>query len=142
MNRKGTVLFVLAIILALMGAGGCGVGDAGLILSSVDSSALHQGIAAFVVRSPTIPVAHPGQIDWAPLPGAHILVADAGGSTVGTAVSDSAGRFFIELAAGRYLLTPQKMGSTSFPIPPSPLQVVVPQNDVAHVRIDYDTGIR
>lgn len=122
---------------------GCGSNSSGSdMLVNVDPSALVTGIAGEVRQSPTVPVARPGQIDWAPLADARITIDRESGEGVGTVVSDSAGRFGVALPAGRYRLTPQPFEGQILPTPPEPQIVNVVQGDVASVLFDYDTGIR
>jgi hypothetical protein len=114
----------------------------GLDIINVDSTELHVGIAGEVRKSPISPVDIPGVENSAPLPGAHITIRRVPADVVGQVVSDSGGRFFVELDPGTYTLTPESFGSNSFPTPPQQQQIVVPQNGIVSLRLDYDTGIR
>jgi hypothetical protein len=142
MAEGSGLVAAMALMLALTSLGTSSCRDAKDMLINVDSTALHVGIAGEVRRSPIMPVERPGVENSAPLAGATITIQRDGGKTIGNVVSDSTGRFYVELDPGTYILTAQPFANTPFPIPPGPQRVVVPPNGIVHVRLDYDTGIR
>ncbi len=109
---------------------------------SVNGGTVTTGVAGVVLRAPTKPVARPGEDDTAPLAGARIAVNIDGGDRIGVAVSDSAGHFLVELAAGNYILTPLPFSDQPFPVPPAPAHISVKSGQSTTVQFVYDTGIR
>ncbi|MBS1911171.1 MAG: hypothetical protein JST22_04220 [Bacteroidetes bacterium] len=108
----------------------------------VDSAALRTGIAGEVVMRPTRPVEADGVIATAPLAGATILVQDADHIALGKVTSGSTGRFFLQLLPGTHYLYPQALGRKMFPHPLDSKRVYVNEGKVAHIVLEYDTGIR
>jgi hypothetical protein len=143
-NRLTTVITASfgSLLLMILASGVESCRNRGLDIINVDSTALHVGIAGEVRRSPISPVDLPGVENSAPLPGAHITIRRVPADVIGQVISDSSGRFFVELDPGTYTLIPEAFGSNPFPTPPEEQQVVVSQNSIVSVRLDYDTGIR
>jgi hypothetical protein len=145
MNNRITAVITASfgtVLLLILASGAESCREKGLDIINVDSTALHVGIAGDVRKSPISPVDLPGVENSAPLPGAHITIRRVPADLIGQVVSDSGGRFFVDLDPGTYTLTPESFGSNPFPTPPDQQQIVVPQNGIVSVRIDYDTGIR
>jgi hypothetical protein len=140
-SRSLSALAAAAIVALALAACSSSTGGAATALNT-DSARVVAGIAGTVVRSPTVPVSRPGEIDWAPLAGARIDIERADGGKRGYVVSDSGGRFFVDLGPGSYRLIAQPFTAGMFPTPPGPQEVVVPAHGIVQVRIDYDTGIR
>ena len=121
----------LLIVLAACGGGG----------SPAPAASGGTGIRGVAVAGPTCPVERPGDSACQPRPvdGAVVVVTDPAGEEVGQATTDAEGRFFVPLAAGRYLLTAGDVdGLTGAP---APMEVVV-TDGAATVELEYDTGIR
>ena len=139
-TKPCTSFLLMTLTLLATGVVGCSKNSREMLIN-VDKAALRVGIAGEVRKSPIMPVERPGQDNSAPLAGAYIAISKSPGGFVGNVVSDSLGQFSVELQPGVYTLTAQSFGST-FPIPPGPQDVTVPENGTVHVRLDYDTGIR
>ena len=99
-------------------------------------------MTGYVHAGPTCPVQ---QVNASPcerlVVSAKIVVTRPDGTAVTVIVSDAAGRFSLELPAGRYLFTPQPvqglMGVAA------PISLVVAQgSNPAPLDFAYDTGIR
>lgn len=142
MNHISPLIPVLAALLLVSVGSTTGCSESGGGILNVDSAALKVGIAGEVRKSPINPVGRPGVDNSALLAGAHITIRRDPGTVIGQAVSDSAGRFFVELEPATYTLIPEPFGDTPFPTPSGEQQVVVAPNAIVYVRIDYDTGIR
>jgi len=99
------------------------------------------GIFGSALAGPTCPVEQPGDPACAarPVPGAVVVIRDAGGAEIATAVTDESGRFFVELAAGDYTVVPQPVEGLLGVPPPVPVQVTEGETVV---ELAYDTGIR
>jgi hypothetical protein len=100
------------------------------------------GISGVAVAGPTCPVETLGDPACAPrqVADATIIVVDATGADVGTAVTGLDGAFFIALPAGEYTLrgAPVEglMGT------PDAMTVTVTDGAATEVQLSYDTGIR
>ncbi len=92
--------------------------------------------------SPVTPISRQGEENSRPLAGARIAFTRESGEAVGSAISDSSGRFGIELAAGRYIATPSPFEGTPYPRPPAAETLVVTDGATAHLSFMYDSGIR
>lgn len=99
-------------------------------------------ISGLVLKSPIYPVSRPGQINSAPLAGATIAIANSSGSFNTTVVSDTAGKFYLKVAADTYRLTPQQYSNSGLPRPGASVTSVVPANTTVYDTLNYDTGIR
>ncbi|HET6400644.1 MAG TPA: hypothetical protein VFH95_04515 [Candidatus Kapabacteria bacterium] len=100
-------------------------------------------IAGLVLEGPISPVQQQGESNEAPLAGAPIAIANSVNSTiVAKVVSDSAGKFFVNVAAGSYILTPGQVSNSGLPRPLQPSMVQVPVNTTISDTLHYDTGIR
>lgn len=106
------------------------------------STSLSSGIAGEVRRGPIAPVAHEGEENTAPQAGATIVVKTSQGAVLGYVLSDQEGSFLVALAPGDYILEPRTVAGTLDFGAPAPQSVTVLANLVAHVQIEYDTGIR
>jgi hypothetical protein len=75
-----------------------------------------------------------------PVPGAVLLVLDAGDERVAEIITDDEGRFSAAIAAGSYRLVPQPveglMGTAE------PQDVTIEAGETTTVVVGYDTGIR
>jgi len=100
-----------------------------------------RGIA---VAGPTCPVVtdppDPGCQDR-PIGGARVLVTDASGSEVASAVTDEDGRFSVELPPGTYRLVPQPVTGLMGTAAPVTVRVIHGAAMVP-ITLAYDTGIR
>lgn len=99
------------------------------------------GIFGTAAAGPTCPVEQPDDPACQPRPvaGATVLIRDATGAEVASAVSGADGTFFVELPAGSYTLFAQPVeGLMGFP-EPVPVEVT---DGEATVDLAYDTGIR
>jgi hypothetical protein len=101
------------------------------------------GVAGQVTESPTCPVERPGEVCERPLQGARLDVKDMRGAVVASTLSAADGRYAISLSPGSYTLVAEPMSST-FPVPPPPVDFTVELTDTGpnHIDLDYDTGIR
>ncbi len=99
------------------------------------------GIDGTVTLGPMCPVARVDQ----PCPDrpyvATLVVKTSLGQTVTTTRSDAAGKFSLDLPAGKYVIEPQLAASARLPFA-APVDVSVPTTGRAAVTIAYDTGIR
>lgn len=99
------------------------------------------GIFGTAVAGPICPVEQPDDPNCAPraVAGATVRVADAAGTELASAVTDPAGRFFVELPPGTYTLSGQPveglMGA------PSGITAEVGTGESV-ITLSYDTGIR
>lgn len=99
-------------------------------------------ISGLVLKGPIFPVARIGIPNTAPLAGATIAIANSSGSFNATVVSDSAGKFYIKVAADTYQLTPQQYSNSGLPRPGASVTSIVPANTTVYDTLNYDTGIR
>ena len=117
------------------GAGGSGGAGSGGVLPA------GPGIAGQALAGPTCPVVRPGDPACSdrPVPGATILIRDAGGTVVAQLVTDASGHFQVVVPPGPYRIEPQPvqglMGTART------LDVTV-GSTFQVVDISYDTGIR
>ena len=100
------------------------------------------GVAGIVRRGPIAPVAREDVDNTAPMADATIVIDRAEGGRVGHVVSDQDGLFFVSLAPGLYVFTPQHAAGGLDSGAPSPERVTVSADGVSAVRFEYDTGIR
>lgn len=116
---------------------GCGSG------TGQPATVLLSGVQGQATRGPITPLSLPGQPNEAPLPGAVIVVQRTNGAEVARQTADPNGNFRISISPGSYQIVglPPNGGQT-FPIPPGPQPVVVPQDQYVTVNVSYDTGIR
>ncbi len=111
--------------------------------SSTNGGSGTSAIDGVVLKGPIMPVSKPGESNTAPLAGAPITITNATNSTViANVVSDTAGKFFVQVAAGSYILTPNQISGSVFPRPPQAQTVQVPANTTFADTLNYDTGIR
>ncbi|MFI5202695.1 MAG: hypothetical protein ACHQNE_09935 [Candidatus Kapaibacterium sp.] len=100
-------------------------------------------IAGLVLKGPITPDQQQGQINEAPLVGAPVTITNSVNSTVVVkVVSDTAGKFFVSVAAGSYILTPGQISNSGLPRPLGPSMIQVPANTTVADTLHYDTGIR
>lgn len=97
------------------------------------------GLTGDVVRGPVMPVCLPDLPCYAPF-SAHFTVMQASVLVAGF-TSDSQGRFFIALPAGRYTIQP---GADAPIIAPEQQarNVAVGESGITRVHLEFDTGIR
>jgi hypothetical protein len=69
-----------------------------------------------------------------------VVVRDAAGTEVARGVTADDGSFFVELAAGEYVVEAQPANGLLGT--PAPHGVTVADGAVATIQLDYDTGIR
>ncbi len=111
--------------------------------TTVGPNALPSAISGLVLEGPISPVARPNETNEAPLAGAPITITNAANSTVvAKLTSDTAGKFFVRVNAGSYILTAGEMTNSGFPRPPQAQQIQVPNNTIVNDTLHYDTGIR
>jgi hypothetical protein len=130
-HRAACLLTGLALWLGVCGASG----------AAVTSS----GIQGRVVEGPTCPVErYPPDPRCAPRPLAATLRIHRAGDTSRVRVvrSGQNGYFKLRLAAGTYVVRPQRIHGSEFPRPPAPFKVRVSHGRFTHLQIEYDTGIR
>ena len=101
------------------------------------------GIGGIAVAGPVCPVETvPPDPACAPRPvaGAVLVIRDGAGSEVARTTTEADGSFFVEIAAGDYVVEPQPveglMGTAAA------LEVTVVDGIATQVQLDYDTGIR
>jgi hypothetical protein len=124
------------VVLAVMGAAGCGHSGAGSSLPAGPDS----GIEGTVTLGNLCPQAQQAT-GCLPQPYvAEVRVLDATSHEVGRFRSDTAGHFRMGLAPGAYVLEPI---SPSAMVPPAapPVTVTVVAGRYSEVQIQYDTGI-
>ncbi len=109
---------------------------------NTQSASLTTGVAGQVRLGPISPVSREGEENSAPMPDATIVIEREGGGILGHVVSDADGLFFVTLAAGTYVFTPQKTSKSIYPGIPPAERVTVPSEGVVNVHFEYDTGIR
>lgn len=99
------------------------------------------GIDGMVTLGPNCPVVRADQ----PCPDkpyeATLVVRNAAGVVVARVQSNSAGRFSVDVPAGKYVIDPLTSGPGRFPLA-GPVDVTVPAAARASVTVAYDTGIR
>jgi hypothetical protein len=101
------------------------------------------GLLITATAGPTCPVeTNPPDPACAPkaVPGALVIIRDAGGYEVATATLDAQGSTFVELPEGGYIVEAQPeeglMGT------PGPVSATVVAGMGTPIELDYDTGIR
>ena len=104
---------------------------------SLTSPGVHTGITGTVVRGPIAPTGPLGTSCDAPFRGRFAV--RQGGTVASTFRSDSAGRFTVYVAPGRYTVTPE---STSVIVQQQSLPVTVQPTGLTTVHLTFDTGIR
>lgn len=99
------------------------------------------GIFGTAVAGPICPVEQPDDPNCAPraVAGATVRVADSAGAEVATAVTDPAGRFFVELPPGSYTLSAEPVEGLMATPQGVPAEV---GDGESVVTLSYDTGIR
>lgn len=99
------------------------------------------GIDGLVTLGPLCPVMREDE----PCPDrpfeATLVIKGASGVEVARLRSDAAGRFAIDLPPGRYIIEPQRAGTSPLPMA-GPLDVTVVEGRRVAVLIAYDSGIR
>jgi hypothetical protein len=95
------------------------------------------------MKGPIDPAVMLGQQNEAPYPGATLLIQSTpalGSAAASTVTSGSDGTFTLSEPPGQYLITPQP-GANGFPHA-APFLVSVLANQMSHIVVEYDTGIR
>lgn len=111
--------------------------------STVGPNALPSSISGLVLKGPISPVARPNVPNEAPLADASITISNAANSAIVVRlVSDTAGKFSVNLPAGSYFVTGGQISNSGLPRPPQPQEVSVPANTTVTDTLHYDTGIR
>lgn len=106
------------------------------------ATATASGIGGIVRAGPTCPVQRPGDSACADraVPGAVLVIRDAGGAEAARFTTDGSGLFRVDLAPGDYTIEPQPVASA---IGVAPTQrVTVAAGRLTLVDVSYDTGIR
>jgi len=101
------------------------------------------GVGGTAAAGPVCPVERvPPDPACAPPPvaGATVVVRDGAGAEVGRTVTAADGSFFVELAAGEYVVEPQPAAGLLGT--PAPQDVTVADGAATTIQLDYDTGIR
>ena len=101
------------------------------------------GISGTAVAGPVCPVEKdpPDPACAArPVGGAVIVIRDPAGSEVARVTTAADGTFFIELAAGGYVVEPQAVNGLMGTARPQ--SVAVKGGAASSIKLDYDTGIR
>jgi len=101
------------------------------------------GIGGVAVAGPVCPVETvPPDPDCAarPVVGAVIVIRDAAGSEVARTTTEADGSFFVEVAAGDYVIEPQPVEGLMGMV--TALEVSIVDGMAAQIQLDYDTGIR
>ena len=128
-------MITLAAILTMAGLVACG-GDGGGAVTG-DS-----GITGQVLAGPQCPVVMEGS----PCPDkplqATLRIERANGGDGQMVETDGQGLFRVALAPGDYVVKPQSVGDTGFPVPPGDQAVSVTESRFTEITISYDTGIR
>ena len=100
-------------------------------------------IDGLVLRGPISPVSRQGDPNVAPLAGATISISQANTANKPTdVVSDSAGRFYLKVSAGTYVITPNAFQNSIYPRPQGPQTISVAAGTTFKDTLNYDTGIR
>jgi hypothetical protein len=110
----------------------------GLLISCSEPSSGLSGITTVDVGCPALPV---GQECPAQPLSARITVTDSQGKIVGRAVSDSGGRFEIDLPPGVYQVQAESTEGSPLPYAEQ-IPVTVEERETTEVRIRFDSGIR
>ncbi len=108
-----------------------------------NNTGLTSAIDGSVLRGPISPVSRPGVPNDAPLAGATISIAQTNAAANPTnVVSDTAGKFYLKVSPGTYMLTPNGFPNSVWPRPQAPVTIQVPANTIVKDTLNYDTGIR
>jgi hypothetical protein len=98
------------------------------------------GLSLTVERGPLQPVSQVGQPNTAPVQDASVVVSTESGGTVATALTDSAGRAVLGLAAGAYTVSLRTCpGAIALP---SAISITVTEGELTSRTVECDTGIR
>ena len=121
-----------------------GSGAPRLLSETGDETPPASGISGIVTSGPTCPVMRdpPDRAcDDRPLAGAVILVLDVNGGEVARAISDTEGRFTVELAPGVYRVEPQPVRGMMGTAAAVDIRIAADE-PLAEIALGYDTGIR
>lgn len=141
--RLPSLLLAAALAAALSGCDVAASFDPGRALAPDEAGdRVSQGIVGDARLGPIQPVTIEGLDNTAPFEGASIDVRGTVGEYLGNITSDAEGRFGITLGPGTYRLVPLDVSAGRWPSPPAPFEVTVPERGAAHVRIEYDSGVR
>lgn len=111
--------------------------------STVGPNALPSAISGLLLEGPISPVSKPNVPNEKPLAGAPITITEAANSTiVAKLVSDTAGKFSVNVPVGSYFVTGGEVSNSGLPRPPQPEEISVPANTTVYDTLHYDTGIR
>jgi len=127
---------LLSLAVAALVLAGCTVGPGGGGGGIV--------VVGTVLAGPTCPVQQPGDSACAdrPVPGAVLVVTNAGGAEVARVTSDGAGGFQVTLPVGAYVLVPQPVAGLLGTAPSMAFTVTASGSSPAPLEVAYDTGIR
>ena len=138
--RRGAGLLIALAALVLALAAGCHPG-ASLPPGPTVTPPLTTGVRGVVLAGPTCPVEQAGQsLCVRAVSGATILALDLARRTVGRAVSDSSGAYFLRLPPGTYEIVPQAVEGLMRAA--AETTVTVPDGPPVQLDLQYDTGIR
>ncbi len=111
--------------------------------STTNGGSGNSAIAGLILEGPISPIQRQGEPNEAPLAGALVTITNSVNSTIiAKVVSDTAGKFFVKVDAGSYILTPGEISNSGLPRPLGPSMVTVPANTTVADTLHYDTGIR
>jgi hypothetical protein len=121
-----------------------GSGAPRLLSETGDDTPPASGISGIVTSGPTCPVMRDPPdpaCDDRPLAGAVLLVLDVNGGEVSRAISDTEGRFTVELAPGVYRVEPQPVRGMVGTAAAVDIRIAADE-PLAEIALGYDTGIR
>lgn len=117
---------VISVLLLVISVSGCDHGDH---LSGVHGLALQEWIGGAYPPPPPV---------IKPLPGATILIeSESGGKVLAQQVSDSEGRFEIDLSPGVYLLVPIKPPDNGYVMDAPQQTIVVSPHSFTDVEVKF-----
>ena len=123
----------LSLVIAAVLVGSCGGSGPDDVVHPV-SGAVSAGPTCPAISDPPDPAC-----DDRPVEGARLVITTADGKQVAEAVTDADGAFTVELATGRYVVTPQPVAG----LLGTPAAVDIDVTGVPlTVEFAYDTGIR
>jgi hypothetical protein len=148
---KRLIILFFALVFIITILGGClsqgyqsrtSVNLSTTSIASTSSQAATSGINGAVLIGPVSPVQKQGDANEKPYPDAVIFVMDASGQQkISEVKSDFNGLFTVYLAPGKYILSPQTPKGRPLPVG-EPQEVVVLENHLTEVTVNYDSRIR
>ena len=136
------VFFSTALLFVLGSCRTTPVNSGGGVDTTGNNDGSTTAIDGLVLKGPISPVSRQGDPNVAPLAGATISISEANTARKPTdVVSDSAGKFYLKVSAGTYLVTPNPFQNSVYPRPQSPQTVYVAAGTTIKDTLNYDTGI-